>query len=186
MKIDFKKIGMVALLCVSLVGCAKQNNDGLQEEEKKEEVKGKCEVRECIKMLEVTNSVEEINEVIGFEAEKSEFSETYTWKLSSDNWITLNNTGTSPILQATIDKSNLKNEDNDFSVYNDIKKLLDKGKSVTYEALVEKLGGVDGTLAGKTSTSDRYIWVDKNERIFSATISNTGKNKGKCTIISLK
>ena len=59
------------------------------EEEKKEEVKGKCEVRECIKMLEVTNSVEEINEVIGFEAEKSEFSETYTWKLSSDNWITL-------------------------------------------------------------------------------------------------
>ena len=89
-----------------------------------------------------------------------------------------------PILQANIDKETIKNDQVDLSAYSDIKKLLDNGTSLTYEEMVTKLGGVEGTLAGKTSTSNRYIWVDKSSRTFSATFSKT--LEGKCTIISLK
>ena len=42
----------------------------------------------------------------------------------------------------------------------------------------------EGTLAGKTSTSKRYIWVNKYDQTFSATFSDT--NDGKTSIISLR
>lgn len=165
-----------------LTGCGENKSEVQKEETPK--VQGNCEVRECISLLDTKNTVEEINEIIGFEGEKSEYSETYTWKLSDKESITLDMNSTSPILQATIDKEKVKDNDNDFSVFNDLKEDLNKGKSITYKEMVEKLGGVEGTLAGKTSTSDRYIWVDKNDRTFSATFKNT--KDGKCSIISLR
>ena len=61
---------------------------------------------------------------------------------------------------------------------------LGKGESFTYEEVVKKVGGVEGTLAGKTSTSKRYIWVNKYDQTFSATFSDT--NDGKTSIISLR
>lgn len=174
---------LVMFLFGLVTGCTK-NNEVDSKLDEKEEVKGNCEVRECIKLLNTKNTVEEINEIIGFEAEKSEYSNNYTWKLTSKDWITLDMSSTSPILQATIDKSSVKNEANDFSSFNEIKEALNKGKSITYEEMVEKLGGVEGTLAGKTSTSDRYIWIDKHDRTFSATFNN--EKDGRCSIISLR
>ena len=171
---------LLGLLVLMLAGCKEEQ----QLEEKKEEIRGNCVVTECIKKIETTNSVEEINEIIGFEGEKSAYSDTHQWKLSDKTWITRDNTGTDPILQANIDKETIKNDQVDLSAYSDIKKLLDNGTSLTYEEMVTKLGGVEGTLPGKTSTSNRYIWVDKSSRTFSATFSKT--LEGKCTIISLK
>lgn len=62
---------VVISLCVigCLTGCS---NDKNIEEEKKEDIaKGKCTVTECIKQLEPSNSIEEMNEIIGFEATNS-------------------------------------------------------------------------------------------------------------------
>ncbi len=172
---------ILGLLSLSLAtGCGEKE----VQKEKVPKVQGNCEVRECITLLDTKKTVEEINEIIGFEGEKSNYSENYTWKLSDKESITLDMSSTSPILQATIDKEKIKNEDNDFSIFSELKESLNKGKSYTYKEMVEKLGGVEGTLAGKTSTSDRYIWVDKNDRTFSATFSTT--KDGKCSIISLR
>lgn len=172
----------VLLLCLA-TGCGEtKKKEKLVEETPK--TQGKCEVRECITLLNTKNTTEEINEIIGFEGEKSEYSNKYTWKLSDKESITLDMSSTSPILQATIDKEKVKNEDNDFSIFNELKGDLNQGKSITYKEMVEKLGGIEGTLAGRTSTSDRYIWVDKNDRTFSATFNNT--KDGKCSIISMR
>lgn len=173
-------VSFLLLFFMIVTGCEEEQ----QLDEKKEEIRGNCVVTECIKKIETTNSVEEINNIIGFEAEKSEYSESYTWKLSDKTWITRDASGTAPILQATIDKETIQSDAVDFSVYSDIKKMLDSGTSLSYEEMVSKLGGVEGTLAGKTSTSNRYIWVDKSNRTFSATFSNT--LGGKCSIISLR
>lgn len=175
---------LLGVLLLSLAtGCGEtKKKEKLVEETPK--TQGKCEVRECITLLNTKNTTEEINEIIGFEGEKSEYSNKYTWKLSDKESITLDMSSTSPILQATIDKEKVKNENNDFSVFNELKEDLNKGKSITYKEMVEKLGGIEGTLAGRTSTSDRYIWVDKHDRTFSATFNNT--KDGKCSIISLR
>ncbi len=182
----FKKYLLCFLAIISIIGvagCATEEENLGKDDEVKEEAKGKCSVTECIKQLKVTNTVEEIDEIIGFEGEKSDYSENFTWKLDKKNWITLDMTGTNPILQATIDKESVKSDKVDFSVYSDIKKLLDKGKTLSYDELVEKMNGVEGVLAGKTSTSDRYIWVDKNNQTFSATIR---LKDNMCSIISLR
>ncbi len=182
---NLKKLISLGVIGLFLVGCGTNEVEEDKEKEKEPVVQANCEVKDCIKKIEVTNTVEEINDIIGFEAKKSEYSEEYTWKLDDKNSITLKlSTPDSRILQATIDKNTIKSDDVDLSVYSDIKKLLDKGKSLSYKEMVEKLGGVEGVLAGKTSTSERYIWVDKNNQTFSATFSDN--NDGKCNIISLK
>ena len=66
----------------------------------------------------------------------------------------------------------------------ELKELLDTGKSFTYEEAVQKLGGVEGVLDSKTSTSDGYMWVDKHGRTFRATFSTTINNK--CSIMTLR
>ena len=172
---------LISGLILSNTGCTEEQQEFTKKEE---EIRGNCVVTECIKQLKVTNTVEEINEIIGFEGEKSEYSDTYKWKLSDKTSITREKAGENPILQATIDKETIKSEEVDFSTYSEIKELLDSGKSLTYQEMVTKLGGVEGTLAGLTSTSKRYIWVDKQDRTFGATFSDT--LNGKCSIISLR
>ncbi len=180
-KRNLLSLSLGTLLLGFLSGCG---NDNLREAEKPEEEKGKCKVEECIKQIEVTNSLEELNEIIGFEAEKSNYSETYTWKLNSKTSIILSYAGDSPILQATLDKEAIKSDQVDFSKYSEMSASLKSGKSFTYEEVVEIVGGVEGVLAGKTSTSVRYTWVDKHDRTFSATFSTNAN--GKCTVMSMR
>ena len=178
------KLMIIGVLSLNLLtGCTNNDNTPELKDDVKEEAKGNCSVTECIKQIETTNTVEEINEIIGFEGEKSDYSETYTWKLDSKNSILLDNTSTSPILQVTIDKNSIKSEEVDFGVYSELKELLDSGKSFTYEEVVAKLNNVEGTLAGKTSSSKSYMWVDKHERTLRVTISD---KTGKCSIMSLR
>lgn len=177
----FLLLGVLLLSLATGCGETKKQEKNVEEIPK---VQGKCEVRECISLLNTKNTVEEINEIIGITGEKSEYSEKYTWKLSEKESITLDMSSTSPILQATIDKEKVKNENNDFSIFNELKEALNKGKTITYKEMVEKLGGIEGTLAGRTSTSDRYIWVDKHNRTFSATFNK--EKEGRCSIISMR
>ncbi len=171
-------IGLFTISCI--VGCSSTNNEA--EEQKKEEVKGNCVVTECIKQLEASNSVEEINNIIGFEGTKSEYSEERTWKLDSKNWITLKYAGESPILQATIDKESIKNDNIKLPLSSELQEMLNNG-SFTYEELVEKVGGVEGTLSSKTTSSVSYMWVDKHNQVMRATFNN---ESGKCTIVSYR
>ncbi len=182
---DLKKflVCTIISLCTTLcfTGCTSDNDD-VEEKKEEEVVKGNCVVTECIKQLDTSNSVEEINSIIGFEGTKSDYSEERTWKLSDKNWITLKYAGDSPILQATIDKESIKNENVKFPLSSELKEMLNNG-SFTYEELVDKLDGIEGTLDSKTTKSVGYIWVDKNNRVLSATFNN---ESGKCTIASFR
>ncbi len=172
---------MLSLCALGLItGCASEE---VVEEKKEEETpKGNCVVTDCIKQIETSNSVEEINDIIGFEGTKSDYSEERTWKLDSKNWITLKYAGESPILQATIDKDKIKNENIKLPTSSELQTMLNNG-SFTYEELVDKLNGIEGILDSKTTKSVGYIWVDKNKRVLSATFNN---ESGKCTIASFR
>lgn len=135
-----------------------------------------------LNQLEASNSIEEINNVIGVEGTKSEYSEEYTWKLSNKASIVLKYAGDSPILQANIDKETIMNDTVKFPLASELQEMLNNG-SFTYEELVEKLGGVEGTISGKTSGSVSYMWVDKHSQVLRATFNN---GSGKCTIASFR
>ena len=79
-------------------------------------------------------------------------------------------------------ESKIINEEVKFPAISELRELLNNG-SFTYEELVSKLDGIEGVLAGKTTTSKSYMWVNKNEQILYATFNN---ESGKCTIASIR
>ncbi len=171
----FVACSICAILCFS--GC----NSKVKEEKPKEETKGKCVITDCMKQIETSNSIEEINNIIGFEGDKNSSGDEYKWKLDSNNIITIKYYSSgSPTLQATIDKDLVKNDNVKLPTSSELKQQLKSG-SFTYQELVEKVGGVEGTIAGKTNSSVRYIWVDKSSMRLSATFDN---KTGKCSIVS--
>lgn len=150
-------------------------NDVAAQKQKAEETIG------YINQLEVTNTVEEINAIIGVEGTKSEYSEEYKWEIDDKNYIMLKFAGDSPILQATVNKEAVKNEDLSLPSASELQQMLNDG-SFTYQELVEKMDGVEGYLSGKTSGSVSYSWVDKHNMKLSATFNN---ESGKCTIANI-
>ncbi len=148
-----------------------------------EVIETKCAISECLSQITTADSIEKITEVIGVEPETNDANGSAKWKFSSKESLAREKSGSGYILQATIDKTKIASDAVDFSIFSDLKKQLESGESFTYDELVQKLGGVEGTLAGKTDTSKRYIWVDKHDQTFSATFSD---KTGECSIISLR
>ena len=160
MKLKRIILGSITIFCAIcfVTGCSEEKLD----EKPKEETKGICTVTECIKKIEATNTKEEIK------------------KLDSKNWITLKPGSSIQIIQATIDKESIKNDNVTLPTQKELQELLNKG--VTYEELVEKFGA-EGTINSKTNESVGYVWVDKNGQRLSATINN---KSGKCTVASYR
>lgn len=110
----------------------------------KEELKGNCTVVECMKKINATNTIEEINAIIGFETTTDAMiGSDPIWKFDSKNWISFKTSNGSTTIQATIDKESIKNDDIQLPSSSDLQKDLNNG-SFTYGELVEKVGG-DGT-----------------------------------------
>ena len=185
----FRKIvyGMVASVFVLglATGCSDKKlepNKGKSEEPAKEEKKGNCTIVECMKSIEITNSVEDINNIIGFEGEPvSEGSSTYVWRFTDTTKIEYQPSNGQGSISATIDRTTIKDKKVDFSKYSEIKELLNNGTSLTYDEFKEKVGGVEGTLVGKSSSSKRYTWVNSKGGYLTASFS---ESTGKCTIVT--
>lgn len=173
----------VALIALYILMGMEDSSTGNPTAFEEEVIEANCTVTECIAKIETSDSIEKITEIIGVEPETDETSGTAKWKLSRKESIAREKSGSSYVLQATIDKTKIASGDVDFSIFSELKKTLESGESFNYDELAQKLGGVAGTLAGKTDTSKRYIWVDKHDQTLSATFSD---KTGKCSIMSLR
>ena len=166
-------------------GCSSKKLDstkGKDEEPAKEEKKGNCTIVECMKSIEITNSVEDIDNIIGFKGEPiSEGSTTYVWRFTDTTKIEYKPSDGQGSISATIDRNTIKDKKVDFSKYSEIKELLNNGTSLTYDEFKEKVGGVEGTVVGKSSLSKRYTWVNAQGGYLTASFS---EKTGKCTIVT--
>lgn len=181
---NFKKCFMfmtIVLLTISFaIGCS--NNKKVEEKAPEEEQKGKCEIVECMKQINASNTIEEITDIIGFETTTDAMiGSDPIWKFNSKNWITYKTYNDSVTIQATINKEDLKDENIKLPLATELKEMLNNG-SFTYEELVEKIGG-EGTLTSISASSGIYTWVDKHNQALSATFNN---KTGKCTIASYR
>lgn len=148
-----------------------------------EEVKGNYNIVEAMQHIEATNTVEEINAIIGFESTTDAMiGSDPIWKFDSKNWISFKTSGNDNItIQATIDKESIKNDNIKLPSSSDLQKDLNNG-SFTYEELVQKIGG-EGTLTSISKGSRSYTWVDKTGQRLGATFNN---ESGKCTVASYR
>jgi len=176
-KILLSSIIFLCTLCF-VTGCTKE----IQDEKPKDDVKGNCSITECMKKIEVTNTIEEISNIIGFESTTDAMiGSDPIWKFDSKNWISFKTYNDDVTIQATIDKESIKNDKIELPSSSELQKDLNNG-SFTYEELVEKLGG-EGTLTTISKGSLSYTWVDKMGQRLGATFNN---ESGKCTVASYR
>ena len=162
-----------------VTGCTEEKLD----EKSKDDVKANCSIMECMKKIEATNTIEEINDIIGFESTTDAMiGSDPIWKFDSKNWISFETYSDDDItIQATIDKESIKNDKIKLPLSSDLQKDLNDG-SFTYEEFVEKVGG-EGTLTTISKGSLSYTWVDKTGQRLGATFNN---ESGKCTVASYR
>lgn len=182
----FTAIAMVFVL----TGCGNKDtsnktNDSSAKVEESQKIKGNCDVFECIQKVESDNTLEDINNLVGFEGEKgSEGSgwTTYNWEITEDTSLSVTFYESSSTCGAKIEFDNdlIKNKKVDFSKYDEVKSALQNGETVTYDDLKEKFGGVDGTLVETSSVSKSYKWVNSEGGYLTANVS--GQNQ-RCTMI---
>lgn len=177
---------MFGVLLLGLVtGCfnQKESNNSNSSSSSNEKLKGNCVATECINLIEPTNTVEEINKIIGLDGElQDENNNKYYWKLSEDSGIEVTySSSDNGSISVDIDKKTLANKKVDFSNYDEIKSLLSSGQSLTYDEFVSKVGNVQGTLIGKSSYSKKYVWVNSDGGYLNASFS---ESTGKCTIVT--
>ncbi len=136
-----------------------------------------------MKKIEVTNTMKEINDIIGFESTTdASIGSDPIWKFDSKNWISFKTYSNDNItIQATIDKESIKNDKIKLPLSSELQKNLNNG-SFTYEELVAKIGG-EGTLTSISKGSRSYTWVDKTGQKLGATFNN---ESGKCTVASYR
>lgn len=183
MKMNLKKVlsKSVMILCTLclVTGCAEEK----LEDKPKEEVKANCTIVECMKKIKATNTMEEIDDIIGFESSTDAMiGSDPLWKFDSKNWISFKSASKDDVtIQATIDKESLKNSELKLPSASDLQKDLNNG-SFTYEELAKKIGG-EGTLTTISKGSVSYTWVDGSGQRLGATFN--GKT-GKCTVASYR
>ena len=114
-----------ALTLSLFTGCGDKELKKTDNNENKTEEKtnGKCTAVECIKQINVENTVEEINNIIGINGELiDEKYNKYYWKLSENVGIEVAYySSTKGTIKLDIDKSKIAIKNVDFSKYNELK-----------------------------------------------------------------
>lgn len=145
-----------------ITGCSDNTQTGTQPEQSNS--KGKYDVFGCMEKLDAKMTLEQMNEVIGFEGEKSSETDSYViykWELTEKTGIT--SQFHTKLNTATITAnypSSMVTEKADFSKWDQIKSKINKREDLTYDQFVELLGGVQGKIDKKTDSSVSYQWVN--------------------------
>lgn len=175
-----KILGFVCgvIILGALTGCGNNTTNG-GVNNKNETSKGNCTAVECIKKIDPENTVEQINNIIGFDGELTdEKYQKYYWELSEDTGVEVTYySSTKGTIKIDYDREALANKKVDFSRYSELKEKINDG--ITYDDFISYIGNVDGTIIEKSSYSTKYVWVSSDGGYLNGTFSNS---TGKCTL----
>ncbi|MBR6073191.1 MAG: hypothetical protein IKP76_02585 [Bacilli bacterium] len=183
MKNVLKTMCVLSLAVLLFAGCDKKVNNNSNNGTTTVASKGNCTVFECLNKIEATNTIEEINGIIGFEGRVKEESaedssskwKLYTWELTEDTSIEAKRyeDTKSIYLEAKYPNDLVKQDQVDLSKANDLKAKVNKG--AYYDEIKADLGNVDGILVKKDSYSKTYIWANKNGGKLTANFNKDNK-----------
>ena len=143
--------------------------------------KGNCTAVECIKKINTEHTVEQINDIIGFEGELlDEKYQKYYWELSEDTGVQVAYYSSSKgQISIDYDRDSLANSKVDFSRYSELKTKINEG--ISYNDFISYIGNVEGTIVEKSSYSTKYVWVSTDGSYLNGTFSSSS---GNCTFAS--
>ena len=188
----FKKVGVFALiLCLTLTlsGCKTKEEQGNTDsstnsnsQQSKDSKNNDLVAFDYMSKLDPSNTVEEINAVIGSNGELTdEKYNEYTWKISDDTKITATYySSKKATIKVDIKNDLLKDDKADLSCAQDLKSQINSENGLKYEDFVSKIGS-EGHIVEKSSSSTSYKWVNSKGGYLKGSFSNSS---GKCTFFS--
>lgn len=180
-------VGVICLLMLfTFTGCGTKkgetNNNG--KGEAKEKIKGNCTVFECIKTIDPADTVEQVNEKMGFEGTLDKDTDSYKiykWEVTKDSSVEIQfNNNSKSNIKINFDEKEIANENVDLSRFDEMKSMINKGE-MTLDKFNEMVGNVEGTLVEKSSYSVKYEWYKASTDYLMGTFSTTSN---KCTFVS--
>ena len=163
-----------------LTGCVK--NTSKNESKKTQKDKGNCKILDCINKIDVKDSLDKVNETMGFDGEKKTEGDgytTYKWALNDYESVEVTFYTNSSNIKINFNDNLIQSDKVDFSKYNEVSKALKAGETITYDDIKKKFKD-SGTLVEKTSSTNKYRWVNSEGGYLNANFSITS---GKCSMI---
>ena len=178
-----KKLAVIIMTLstiILLTGCGKTASKNTSDKTQKD--KGNCKILECINKIDVKDNLDKVNETMGFEGEKTNEGDgytTYKWALNDYESVEVTFYTSSSNIKINFNDNIIQSDKVDFSKYDEVSKSLKAGDTVTYDDLKKKFKD-SGTLVEKSSSTNKYRWVNSEGGYLNANFSVTS---GKCSMI---
>lgn len=170
-----KKVFSILLLCfftISIGGCGSDRKDTSSTNSNSKS--GLSDDRDVsyldyINKVEVGDSLDKINEVIGSEGKVLSDNATYTWDIGNGGFTAIfkvDDTSSAISLNVSYDNEDVENKNVRIKDLKNIKSKVSEG--IDYDEFKELLGGVDGILVSKGSVTKGYVWRNPDGSIVDA------------------
>ena len=175
---------MIAVL-FAITGCGaeKSESNGNNSSSTAVESKAKCgDVLQCMEKLDVNSELDDMNEVMGFEAKEKSSTDDYKiyeWDLTDDTSIEVmfhyytsvinNETTVSAKFTANYPWDTVPNKA-DFSKWDEIEEKLNSDEGLSYSEFVELVGGVEGIIDSKSDDEIGYSWHNSEGNYLKAKV----------------
>lgn len=167
---------IISLLMIAMVGCGSSNDGGASGDDKSAKTTDISKYIEIMDKLEPSNTVEEINKIIGKEGElEDEKYNSYYWELEDGVGIKASYySGKTATIKLECSNDLLSNSKVDLSKTKDLKEEMSE-KTLYYDDFKDALGKVDGVVTEKGNSRKVYLWVDEKGGYLSATFDEDNK-----------
>ena len=177
---------MIAVL-FAITGCgaekSESNGNNSSNSSTAAESKAKCgDVLQCMEKLDVNSELDDMNEVMGFEAKEKSSTDDYKiyeWDLTDDTSIEVmfhyytsvinNETTVSAKFTANYPWDTVPNKA-DFSKWDEIEEKLNSDEGLSYSEFVELVGGVEGIIDSKSDDEIGYSWHNSEGNYLKAKV----------------
>ena len=146
------------------------------------------DVFQCIEQLDPNSGLEDMNALIGSDAEvdrQTDDAIIYKWTIAADTTIearfsTYDDAGeTKTLVTFNVHyPESIVPHNADLSRWEEIQTKMGEENGINYEEMVEMVGGAKGLIDEKSQNTTGYRWFDKDDHYLSASFDNA---TGKCT-----
>jgi len=165
-KNTFILLALLLIICITAVGCSGGGDNAAAGNGAGANDKAYLDL---IHKIDVGDSLDKINEVIGFEGEGKSDNATYTWTIGNGGFSAIFKEGDTT--EAISVKVLYEYDDvvNNKVKIKDLETLKEKVRDgISYDDFKDYLGGVDGVLVDKGPVTNSYVWRSSNGSVVSA------------------
>ncbi len=153
---------LTLVLALSLAACGGNTNNDNSNSTNGSDVGDKAYL-DLINKIEVGDSLDKINEIIGSEGKVQSDNATYIWDIGSGGFSAIfrqNDTSASISVKVLYDNEDVVNSKVKIKDLDTLKAKVRDG--ISYDDFKEFLGGVDGILVEKGPVTKGYVWRSSN------------------------